>query len=593
MHDTTFPFDRQTYAKLSREELESFGKQAAVAYLSTGCSLNEAIIKIARQHPSISSHQIKRIVEFANQETFSRLFSDNEKYASDKNIEFPVADPGEILQTLNMQACPEVINAPDSEYHTGPVKTASVGFRTVEADLALAREFGFDPVSEKAVGTVLTKEAQEEHDSQFTNRILETKLATPADRILAAGEEGISGDTASGLTQDMVPDVARQESEEEQATKEAFMPGVTRSGPTVYGVKPPSQGTWVGSPTKGWRRATVSAPMQQKIRQHMPKVAMGGPEAVMMNAQPQQHPEVTHRENMRTMERRIEIEKKKQELVAMQQKGMQAMGDQGGAPEPGAQPPGMAPPPGGVPMGAAPPPGGMPPGVPPGAGGPPPQGAPTPEPPPQLQKASSLMDEALLYAKMGRPMSPQVVEDLSRAVSVEKLKEAAAERGQYPMANPHGELHRMQQKLARVRDEARVARDKNEFLMKEAEGRFLDSVTQHVLGGGNLGELIHACQSVPGNDNVISSAMTKAAQHLAKKGVDPAKIRGSMLTYEIEKSASIRSTNFNHPVVSAFNDFCKLAVNQPLLSHAVDTVTEKFQEVDAVLTQAIQHARSA
>lgn len=203
------------------------------------------------------------------------------------------------------------------------------------------------------------------------------------------------------------------------------------------------------------------------------------------------------------------------------------------------------------------------------------------------------MDEALLYAKMGRPMSAQVVEDLSRAVSVEKLKEAAAERGHYPMANPFGDLHRMQQKLARVRDEARVARDKNEFMMKEAEDRFLHTVTQHVLGGGNLGELIHACQNVPGNDNVISPAMTKAAQHLAKKGVDPDKLRGSMLTYEIEKSASIRSANPNHPVVSAFSDLCKLANNQPLLNHAADTVAAKFKEVDSVLTQAIQHARSA
>ena len=150
----------------------------------------------------------------------------------------------------------------------------------------------------------------------------------------------------------------------------------------------------------------------------------------------------------------------------------------------------------------------------------------------------------------------------------------------------------MQEKLARVRDEARVARDKNEFLMKEAEDRFLHTVTQHVLGGGNLGELIHACQSVPGNDNVISSAMTKAAQHLAKKGVDSSKLRGSMLTYEIEKSASVRAPNPDHPVVSAFSDFCKLANNQPVLNHAVDSVTAKFQEVTGVLTQAIQHARS-
>ena len=444
MNDTTFFNDRQTYAKLSKEELESFGKQAAVAYMSTGCSLNDAIIKIAREHPSISSHQIKRIAEFANQETFSRLFADNEKYASDKNVEFPVADPGEILQTLNMQACPEVVNAPDSEFFTDPVKTASAA-REIEADVALAREFGFAPVSERVADTVLTKEATAQVDGQFTQRILDnkTKQATPADRILAAGEEGISGDTASGLTQDMVPDVARQESEEEQAIKEGSAEMGTYSwkraaktrpnnadikhtlewkragskdffeiggkrvsdSAAVKALKDPNRYKSVGlvSPYKGYSQKAV---LQELEKNSSAKVAMGGPEGMLMNAQPQQHPEVTHRENMRQMERRIEIEKKKQELVAMQQKGMQAMGDQGGTQEPGAPPPGMAPPPGGAPMGAAPPPGGMPPGgAPPGPGGqPPPQGAPTPEPPPQLQKASSLMDEALLYAKMGRPM---------------------------------------------------------------------------------------------------------------------------------------------------------------------------------------------
>jgi hypothetical protein len=550
MDDTSFPLDRQTYAKLSPEELESLGKQAAVAYFSSDISLNDAIVKIARQHPSISSHQIKRIAEYANQETFSRLFSDNEKTAGDKNIEFPVADPGAILQTLNIQAEPDVASLPDSDFHCGPVKTAAA-VKELEADLALAREFGFDPVSPGTEQTVIQKVAAEERDGQFTDRILETKLATPADRILAAGEEGISGETESALTQDMVPDVARQESEEEAAIKEG----------------------------------------------------MGGPEGMLMNAEPQQHPEVTHRANMRGMERRIEIEKKKQELTAMQAKGMQAMGDQGGAPEPGA-PPGMGAPPGGAPPGGAPmgappqggmPPGGMAPGgaPPPGMGGPPPQGAPSPEPPPQLRKMSSLMDSALLYARMGRPMTSQVVDDLTQAVSVDKIKEAAQQRGQYPMANPFGDLHRMHQKLALVRGEAVVARDKNEFMMKEAEDHLLYNVTQHVLNGGNLGELIHAMQSVPDNDNVIGSVMTKAAEHLLSKGIDPNKIQAEMIPYEMEKSASIRAPNPEHPVVNAFGSYCKLASSQAVLNDAAKSLNEKYDEVSDVLTQAIQHARSA
>jgi len=619
MNDTTFPNDRQSFAKLSKEELESFGKQAAIAYMSSECSLNDAIIKIARQHPSISSHQVKRIAEYANQETFSRLFSDDAKTAGDKNIEFPVADPGEILQTLNMQAEPDRVTLPDSDFHCGPVKTASV-VKELEADVALAREFGFDPVSPGTEVTVITKIATDTTNDQFAQRILGTKekQATPADRILAAGEEGISGDTGSALSQDMVPDVARQESEEEAAIKEGFDrkkalglgAGVLGAGALGYWASKAGGPGSVGDKAEIFNQAMelyskeTGNPPEQMAEdspykwinrvQGKAKTAMGGPEGMLMNAQPQQHPEITHRENMRGMERRVEIEKKKQELVAMQQKGMTAPGDQGGAPEPGGAPPGMAPPPGGAPQGG-PPPQGMAPGgaPPPGAGGPPPQGAPSPIPPPQLQKMSSLMDEALLYAKMGRPMTDQVVSDLSEAVSIDKIKEAAANRYQYPMANPFGELHRMQQKLSHVCDEARVARDRNEYLLKEAEANFLHSVNQHVLGGGNLGELIHACQSVPGNDIVIEDAMAKAAQQLADRNIDPDKLRGEMLPYEIEKSASIRAPNPDHPVLSALGTFCKLASNQPVLNLTAARINSKYQEVEEVLTRAIQHARSA
>lgn len=547
MHDTSFPLDRQTYAKLSREDLESLGKQAAVAYFSGCPSLNDAIIKIARQHPSISSHQVKRIAEYANQETFSRMFSENGKTAAagNQNIDFEVADPGAILLSLNLQAEPDVVTLPDSDYHSGPVKTAS-DVDAVTADIALAREFGFDMASPGLEHTVIQHVELEKIAGEHVVRILNTKVkeATPADRILATGEEGIIGETESALTQDMVPDEAQQESSEEE--------------------------------------------------QMVKKEAMGGPESMLMNAQPQQHPEITHRENMRGMERRVELEKKKQELVAMQAKAVQAPGDMGGAPEPGGGggmggPPGTAP--GGPPQG----------GAPAGGAGPAPQGAPSPESapqpmqPPPIQKLGSMMDEALKYVQMGRPMTPVVINDLNQAVSIGKIKEAVAAREQYPMANPFGELHRMQQKLACVREEAVVARDKNEFMMKEAEDLFLHNVTQHVLGGGNLGELTHAISSVPGNDNVITSMMVKAAEHLISKGVDGTKLRSDMVPYEMSKSASTRASNPNHPVVTSFGTYCKLAESQRTLNHAAKGLNEKCAEVADVLTQAIQsqHAQSA
>jgi len=215
--------------------------------------------------------------------------------------------------------------------------------------------------------------------------------------------------------------------------------------------------------------------------------------------------------------------------------------------------------------------------------------------PPPIQKMGEVMDEALKYAQMGRPMTSAVINDLNQAVSLDKIKEAAAGRDQYPMANPFGDLHRMQEKLSRVREEAVVARDKNEFMMKEAEELFLHNVTQHVLGGGNLGELTHAISSVPGNDNVITPMMVKAAEHLISKGVDGAKLRADMVPYELEKSASARASNPDHPVVTSFGTYCKLANSQRTLDHAAKGLNEKCAEVADVLTQAIQsqHAQSA
>jgi hypothetical protein len=523
MENTPFSLNEQTFAKLSREDLESLGKQAAVAYLSSDISLNDAIIKLARQHPSISSHQIRRVAEFANQETFSRLFADNEKYASDKNVEFKVADPGDILQTLNIQAGPNVISAPDTEYHCAPVKTAS-GVDKVAADIALAREFGFDvgsPGLDKAASSLQQEQA---HREDFVSRLVpqQEKTATVADRILSAGEDGISPGTGSALTVDRVPDVAREETQDEAAQKEA----------------------------------------------------MGGPESVMLNAQPQQHPEVTHRENMRGMERRIEIEKKKQELMSMQSKAVQAPGDMGGAPEPQmAQQGQMAAAPGGSVQGAPSP---VTPEAAPGA--------------PQIKQGSSV-DEVLQYARMGRTKTAAVVADLEQGVSLESIKEAARARGQYPEANPFGDLVRTKQKLSTILDEAVVARDKNDFMMKEAEESFFYAATQHVLGGGNLGEVAHAMQEVPGNDNVISPVLAKLAQKLVGKGLDPAKLRADMIPYEMEKSAKVRPVNPRHPLVSTFAAYCSLASSQPVLDKAASDLEAKFAEVDSVLSQAMQQRR--
>lgn len=94
------------------ELLETLGKKAAAQFLQDGDSLNESIVKLASQYPNLENEHVKRIAEFANNAVFQGLHSQNE----DKNVHFPLADPGTIIQDLRDGGSPN---------HTG--KTLNTG----------------------------------------------------------------------------------------------------------------------------------------------------------------------------------------------------------------------------------------------------------------------------------------------------------------------------------------------------------------------------------------------------------------------------------------------------------------------------------
>jgi hypothetical protein len=188
MTDIPFGLARQgTYANLGSHELETMGRQASTEYLASGTPLNDAIVKIAREHPSISAHQIQRIVEFANTETFSCLF---EKQAGDKNVEFPVADPAEVLHRLNDGSRPQLYRATPDDYSRSPVKTASVD---VEADIALCKVFGFEPTT-----PALTKSAEVAPVVSIADRIMGKEAG--AWTTLGKGLQAAGGALKSGFT---------------------------------------------------------------------------------------------------------------------------------------------------------------------------------------------------------------------------------------------------------------------------------------------------------------------------------------------------------------------------------------------------------
>jgi hypothetical protein len=122
-------------AALSPDDLETMGKRASALFLDRGMPLNEAIIKLAKECAGISQEQINRVVEFANRATFHASF---DKQAGDKNVEFPIADSGEIIRHLNDSARGPVVKLAAQEYFRPPVRSVR---ESIEGDQRLEEMF--------------------------------------------------------------------------------------------------------------------------------------------------------------------------------------------------------------------------------------------------------------------------------------------------------------------------------------------------------------------------------------------------------------------------------------------------------------------
>lgn len=112
------------HAKLSAETLELMGKQAANQYLEDGIALNDAITKIAGAYNDISTEQVKRIVEFANQSVYLAKH-DQAKTANAESSypQFELADASKILQDLSEDARPTISPQTDIDYSRSSNKT--------------------------------------------------------------------------------------------------------------------------------------------------------------------------------------------------------------------------------------------------------------------------------------------------------------------------------------------------------------------------------------------------------------------------------------------------------------------------------------
>jgi len=194
------------------------------------------------------------------------------------------------------------------------------------------------------------------------------------------------------------------------------------------------------------------------------------------------------------------------------------------------------------------------------------------------------------YAKAGRPHAKLVLNDLAEATSLERIKQATAGRPSYPMANPYGNLVRVKQKVAKLLEDATYARGKNEELHKEATSRFQKAVVQHMYDGGNLGEVAHLMSAVHGDRDRMKVSMDSAMKELLRHGIDPVKAQAASIQYQMEKGASARKPNPDHPITQAYADLCKVAEGGEVLQESWSQIKSQYDEVDSVLKEAMAHA---
>ena len=557
MHDEMpFGLARQTkYAALSSEDLNTMGKRAADSYLSCGVPLNKAVVKLAQQHPSSSPHQVMRVVEYANQETFQRLFDDNEKYACDKNIEFPLADPRVILHDLNDGARPHVMTPPPDDYSQAPVKMAHAD---VEADLELCRMFGVEPVSPG-----IEKEAMR---PGVGRTLLNPLIGGPVLGGLAGGVVGGKtsgeGERAKGVAQGALSGAALGTlvgaasiplsvglAYALQSERGLHLSNVAQLAGGALG------GSLIGQRLAGKKKESSAVDrILETVVEKEAGVGWGG----AASAGPDQRLKGALTGGL--------LGGAGGALAGTGAQGLKSLWSKGTTPVPfAAMKPGWRSAAGAGAGGVL---GGL-----------------------AMQKSSAAMTkEAMDYAKVGRSKAALVLDDMRAATAIDRIKQATADRGLYPEANPYGELIRAKQQLTKMAQDARDAAAKNESLYHEALSKLAFEVKQHLLRGGNLGSVAHAMGTVTPPD-AVKIAMRAILPDLQKHGLDPVRTQADMVHYEMVKGASSRVLNPKHPITQSYAGMVKLAEGQATLEETFYKLHQALKEVEGTLKEAmVKHA---
>lgn len=200
--------------------------------------------------------------------------------------------------------------------------------------------------------------------------------------------------------------------------------------------------------------------------------------------------------------------------------------------------------------------------------------------------------EAMNLVKTGGAKSESVRRDLEDALSIESIKQATIDQGQYRKANPFGELYRMHQDFKKLAEDTNFAVGKNNELRKQATAELTHEIKQHLLSGGNIGEAAHAMNELHGYD-WTKKAMQATLPRLESSVLNPVQVKVDSIFYEMDKEGSARPVNLNNPLLIAFNNFVVTHEGQRKLAAAQACTNKHLGELERMVGKAIRVENAA
>jgi hypothetical protein len=166
---------------------------------------------------------------------------------------------------------------------------------------------------------------------------------------------------------------------------------------------------------------------------------------------------------------------------------------------------------------------------------------------------------------------------------LEKVAEAVSPPDHNMRSNPIDEAYDLKVRLEGVRDDTRSKYASSGIVLNDVRGDLCKEAEQVLAGGSSLGEMAQALTPFTESPRLLKMAMLEIGKYLRDKGHSQSSL-GSSLT----KTAEARVPNPEHPLVTKFVAFTKIAFQHAKLETAIGIVDRNLAAVNAQIRELAQ-----